>query len=117
MSAGPVRNDRGEMTITSPDGTRHRMDRGGNITFARPGDPTAVLIRRDGSVDFVPNNANHPPPQPGPRAGGPGRNQEFGFGRSDGTRHTVLPDGSVQTRSPDGSTVTIKRSGGVDLRA
>ncbi|MFI5776859.1 hypothetical protein [Nocardia sp. NPDC051570] len=115
-----IRNDRGEVLITSPDGTRHLVDRGGNILLGRPGDPTAVRIGRDRSVDFVPNDANHPAAQPSPRgngASGPVRDGEVSFGRSDGTRHAVLSDGSVQTRSPDGSTTTIKRDGGVEFRS
>lgn len=115
-----IRNERGEVLVTSPDGTRHMVDQHGNITVARPGDPTAVRVRPGGGVEFVPNSADHPAAQPGPRPNlpsGSGREHEFGFGRADGTRHTVLPDGSVQTRSPDGSTTTVKRDGATEFRA
>ncbi|WP_280456157.1 hypothetical protein, partial [Nocardia brasiliensis] len=108
-----------EVRITSPDGTEHRVDAQGNIVFGRPDDPTVVKIGPDNSVEFLPNNGNHTVAEPGPRTDapkGPGRS-EFGFGRGDGTQHTVLPDGSVRTTAPDGSTTTVRRDGSAEFRS
>ncbi|WP_063038568.1 WXG100-like domain-containing protein [Nocardia pseudovaccinii] len=111
-----TRSESGDILITSPDGTEHWVDKHRNIFIGRPDDPTLLRIGPDRSVEFLPNNGNRPVAEPGPQAG-PGREGEFGFGRDDGTRHTVLDDGSVRTESPDGSTTIVGRDGGADLRS
>ncbi|PXX57619.1 hypothetical protein DFR70_11747 [Nocardia tenerifensis] len=111
-----TRTDRGDALITSPDGTEHIVDKNGNIFLARPGDDTVVLIRPDNSVEFLPNDGKYPVAEAGPRTG-TGRDGDFGFGRDDGTQHTVLGDGTVRTTSPDGSITIIKRDGGAELRS
>ncbi|RDI55327.1 WXG100-like domain-containing protein [Nocardia mexicana] len=115
-----TRNDRGEVLVTSPDGTEHVVDKDENIVLGRPDDPSLVRIRPDRSVEFLLNDGNAPVGQPSPRAdaaSAPGRDNEFGFGRGDGTRHTVLSDGSVRTESPDGSWTIVRRDGGAELRS
>ncbi|MEV6558462.1 hypothetical protein AB0M22_22310 [Nocardia sp. NPDC051756] len=115
-----ARNDQDEVVITSPDGTEHRVDEDRNIFISRPGEDTVLRIGPDRSVDFLPFAGNHTVAQPGARsesAQGTARNGEFSFGRADGTRHTVLGDGSVRTTSPDGSTTVVKRDGSADIRS
>ncbi|MGF6885535.1 hypothetical protein ABIA39_003923 [Nocardia sp. GAS34] len=111
------RVDSGGVRITSPDGTEHWVDKRQNIFIGRPGDETWVMIRLDRSVEFVPNDGGAPVAPSGPRAGGSGRGQEFGFGRGDGTRYKVLSDNSVQTTSLDNWTTIVKRNGGAELRS
>ncbi|MFI7000533.1 hypothetical protein [Nocardia sp. NPDC050175] len=114
------RSESGDVVVTSPDGTQHRVDEHGNIFFGRPEDSAWVKVGPDRSVEFVPKSGNEPGAAPNSRADAPsrpGRDGEFGFGRNDGTEHTVLDDGSVRTKSPDGSTTIVKGSGAAELRS
>lgn len=115
-----ARSESGEVVVTSPDGTEHWVDKQQNIFVGRPEDPAWVKVGPDGSVEFVPKNGNDPVAEHGPRAGEPvgsGRGEDFVFDRGDGTQHTVLDEGSVQTKSPDGSTTIVKRDGGAELHS
>ncbi|MFI6044583.1 hypothetical protein ACIA8C_23350 [Nocardia sp. NPDC051321] len=112
-----TRTKDGETLITSPDGTEHFVDKHGNIFIGRSKDPELIMIRPDLSFEWVPNNGKHVAPEPDPQTHTPGRPEDFSFRRDDGTEHTLLDDGSVQTKSWDNSITIVKRDGGAELRS
>ncbi|MFI6165464.1 hypothetical protein ACIBCN_01640 [Nocardia sp. NPDC051052] len=117
-----TRTKDGDALITSPDDTKHLVDKNENVFIWRTGDPTVVMIRPDRSVEYLPkpHDGEFPVAPPAPRTDTPsggGRREEFVIDRGDGTQHTLLEDNSVQTKSGDNSITIVKRNGGAELRS